>query len=75
MIPPLWPNTDTKTETPYPIYPSVRIGHVHLRVSDLQRSIDFYRSVLGFEVMQRFGQQAAFPVSRPISPSHEIEHV
>jgi catechol 2,3-dioxygenase len=53
-------NTDTKTETPYPIHPSVRIGHVHLKVSDLQRSIDFYRGVLGFEVTQQFCQQAAF---------------
>lgn len=37
-----------------------RIGHVHLRVSDLQRSLDFYHGVLGFEVTQRMGTQAAF---------------
>lgn len=38
----------------------VRIGHVHLKVADLERSIRFYRDVLGFEVMQRFGTTAAF---------------
>ena len=38
----------------------VRIGHVHLKVADLERSLAFYRDVLGFEVTQRFGQQAAF---------------
>ena len=43
-----------------PIDPGVRIGHVHLKVADLQRSLDFYVGVLGFELMQRFGAQAAF---------------
>jgi len=43
-----------------PIHPSVRIGHVHLKVSDLNRAIDFYRGVLGFEVTQQYGRQAAF---------------
>ncbi len=43
-----------------PLDPRVRIGHVHLKVSDLDRSITFYRDVLGFEVMQRMGSQAAF---------------
>jgi catechol 2,3-dioxygenase len=37
-----------------------RIGHVHLKVADLERSISFYRDVIGLEVMQRFGTQAAF---------------
>lgn len=36
------------------------IGHVHLKVADLERAIAFYRDVLGFEVTDRFGQQAAF---------------
>jgi catechol 2,3-dioxygenase len=36
------------------------IGHVHLKVSDLERSLAFYRDALGFEVTQRFGRQAAF---------------
>jgi catechol 2,3-dioxygenase len=38
----------------------VRIGHVHLKVSDLERSLGFYRDVLGFTVTQRYGSQAAF---------------
>jgi len=42
------------------IDPGTRIGHVHLQVADLQRSLDFYCGVLGFELMQRFGHQAAF---------------
>ena len=43
-----------------PIDPGVVVGHVHLKVSDLERSIAFYRDVLGFEVMQRMGDSAAF---------------
>ena len=43
-----------------PIAPQTRIGHVHLKVSDLERAIGFYRDVLGFEVTQRYGRQAAF---------------
>jgi catechol 2,3-dioxygenase len=43
-----------------PIDPRVRIGHVHLKVADLDRALGFYRDVLGFEVTQRFGRQAAF---------------
>jgi catechol 2,3-dioxygenase len=38
----------------------VRIGHVHLKVADLDRSLDFYSGVLGFDVTQRLGTQAAF---------------
>src|SRR4051812_44995223 len=45
---------------PKPIDPEVRIGHVHLKVADLERAIRFYRDVLGFELMQRMGDQAAF---------------
>ena len=44
----------------YSISPGARIGHVHLKVSDLQRALDFYCGVLGFELTQRFGAQAAF---------------
>lgn len=40
--------------------PRVRIGHVHLKVSNLDRALDFYRGVLGFELTQRYGKQAAF---------------
>ena len=43
-----------------PIDPQVRIGHVHLKVSDLERSLGFYCGVLGFELMQRLGTEAAF---------------
>ncbi len=42
------------------IDPEVRIGHVHLTVSDLDRSLAFYRDILGFEVMARYGDHAAF---------------
>jgi catechol 2,3-dioxygenase len=38
----------------------VRVGHVHLKVSDLERALRFYHGVLGFEVMQRMGDSAAF---------------
>lgn len=40
--------------------PRVDVGHVHLKVADLERAIGFYRDVLGFELQQRFGGQAAF---------------
>lgn len=43
-----------------PIDPGVRIGHVHLKVADLERALRFYCGVLGFEVTQRYGPQAAF---------------
>jgi catechol 2,3-dioxygenase len=43
-----------------PIDPQVRIGHVHLRVADLERSLRFYCGVLGFQLTQRYGTQAAF---------------
>jgi len=42
------------------IDPRVRIGHVHLKVADLQRALQFYCDVPGFEWQQRFGTQAAF---------------
>lgn len=45
---------------PVPIDPNVRIGHVHLKVADLERALGFYCGVLGFELMQRFGNSAAF---------------
>ncbi len=43
-----------------PIDPRVRIGHVHLKVADIERSLRFYRDVLGFELTQRYGRDAAF---------------
>ena len=42
------------------IDPRVDIGHVHLKVADIERSLAFWSGVLGFEVQQRFGDQAAF---------------
>lgn len=42
------------------IAPTTRIGHVHLKVADLERAIAFYHGVLGFELTQRYGTQAAF---------------
>jgi catechol 2,3-dioxygenase len=43
-----------------PIDPGVDIGHVHLKVSDIGRSLDFYCGVLGFELQSRMGDEAAF---------------
>ncbi len=45
---------------PAPIDPRVDIGHVHLKVADLERAIGFYCGVLGFDLMQRIGASAAF---------------
>ena len=42
------------------IHPATRIGHVHLTVADLDRSLRFYRDVLGFEVTTRYGSDAVF---------------
>ncbi len=46
--------------TPRPIDPGTRIGHVHLKVADLERALAFYCGVLGFELTQRYGRDAAF---------------
>lgn len=43
-----------------PIDPGVDIGHVHLKVADLERALEFYCGVLGFELMQKYGDGAAF---------------
>ncbi len=47
-------------DMPRPIAAGTRIGHVHLKVADLDRALGFYCGVLGFELMQRYGSQAAF---------------
>ena len=44
----------------YRIPPATRIGHVHLKVADLQRSLDFYCGLLGFEITTRYGEEAVF---------------
>lgn len=49
---------ETPASNPAPS--GVTVGHVHLRVGDLDRAIAFYRDVLGFDVMQRYGTRAAF---------------
>ena len=41
-------------------HPETRIGHVHLKVADLDRAIAFYRDVMGFELQQKYGHSAAF---------------
>ena len=43
-----------------PIHPETQIGHVHLKVADLDRALGFYRDILGFQVTQRYGSQAVF---------------
>jgi catechol 2,3-dioxygenase len=49
-----------RAEPTRPIDPGVAIGHVHLKVADLERALDFYCGVLGFELQSRLGDQAAF---------------
>lgn len=53
-------STGATPNTERPIHPETRIGHVHLKVADLERSIAFYRDGFGFELQQRYGDQAAF---------------
>ncbi|HKH21708.1 MAG TPA: VOC family protein [Gammaproteobacteria bacterium] len=54
------PQQKRNAETFHPIDAGARIGHVHLKVADLKRALDFYCGVLGFELTQRYGSQAAF---------------
>jgi len=49
-----------RSRGPGSIDPGADIGHVHLKVADIDRSLDFYAGVLGFELMARMGEQAAF---------------
>lgn len=49
-----------KDQSTHRINPSTRIGHVHLKVADIERALGFYRDILGFEVMQRYGEDAVF---------------
>jgi catechol 2,3-dioxygenase len=55
-------STDTVSPQPSltPIDAGARIGHVHLKVANIDRSLAFWRDVMGFEVQQRYGEQAAF---------------
>lgn len=45
---------------PYTIPADTRIGHIHLKVTDLQQSLDFYCGLLGFELVMKYGKEAAF---------------
>src|SRR5215217_2203911 len=50
-----------KSHTPFaPVDPGVRMGHVHLKVADIDQALAFYSGILGFQVTQRLGPQAAF---------------
>lgn len=52
--------SDSRRGPAKPIDAGARIGHVHLKVADLERALGFWRDVIGFEVMQRHGDQVAF---------------
>src|SRR5688572_10585584 len=59
-------------ETVTPNDATARIGHVHLKVADLDRALAFYRDVLGFEVTQRYGRQAVFLAAPGSGYHHHI---
>ncbi len=52
--------TTSQHTLPYVVDPAVRVGDVHLKVADLERALSFYCGLLGFEIMQRLGDSAAF---------------
>ena len=54
------PKNSSEAKSSYVVDARVRIGHVHLKVSDIGRILEFYCGVLGFEITQRFGESAAF---------------
>lgn len=54
------PQPQPQTDTSGTIHPDVRIGHVHLKVADLDRALRFWRDVIGLEEQQRMGSRAAF---------------
>ena len=53
-------NAAPETSAVYEVPAQTRIGHVHLQVTSIDKALEFYRDILGFKVMQRFGEQAAF---------------
>ena len=61
--------------TPRPIDPGARIGHVHLKVADLDRALAFYCGVLGFELKQRYGRGSSLRRSRRLSPSYRPQYL
>lgn len=52
--------TNENTMNTYKIPPQTRIGHVHLKVSDIDKALSFYHTLLGFEITQRYGKDAVF---------------
>jgi len=54
------PGTASEVGATYEVPAQTRIGHIHLQVTDLDKALAFYCDILGFQVMQRFGNQAAF---------------
>jgi catechol 2,3-dioxygenase len=52
--------TNQETAKPFVVHPLVRIGHVHLKVANLERALGFYQGLLGFEITQRLGDEAVF---------------
>jgi hypothetical protein len=62
------------TKQTVPIDDRVGIGHVHLKVADLERALKFYCGVLGFELQQRFGSSRVHFGGR-LSSSHRLEHM
>ncbi|RYZ49331.1 MAG: glyoxalase, partial [Chitinophagaceae bacterium] len=44
----------------YKVPPATRIGHVHLKVADIEKALEFYRDILGFEITQWYGDAAVF---------------
>ena len=51
---------DAESPDPYRAPKGTRVGHIHLKVADLERALGFYRDLLGFEVTQRYGHEAVF---------------
>ena len=58
-----------------PIDAGATIGHVHLKVADLERALAFYCGILGFELMQRYGTLGGVHLGRRLSPPHRPEHL
>jgi len=52
--------TNNDTDMPLPIHPQTQIGHIHLTVADLERSLAFYRDLLGFEVTMRYSDSEVY---------------
>src|SRR3954470_13544456 len=59
-------------EPPRPIAAGAKIGHVHLKVADIQRALDFYCGVLGFSLMQRYGAEAGFISAGAYHPHNSL---